>query len=215
MDDIRSWLNSSRNYDEGVKLLLQHCSDAKIKRLYTIEGPSDFKKQLLYKELQKIYTSKETTHRTPATQNPKLEIQNPSKWPATMDEVVAALFNQWKPLFAERNALCSRHYEVAKQNEKESGKMAHRILDLDDEIDLIYEQRDYYLQHGRLPEKKVPKKLAVDPLRMVVNLKNAERYVRAFKIKVKNEPANVKAAAKLKEWEDTVIYYKRELKINE
>jgi hypothetical protein len=220
MDDVRDWLNGGRNYDEGVGLLLKHGTNTKLKRLYTIEGMSDFKKTRLHQELQRIYNSTgvkniNTFTEREQTKNADVVFSNPSKWPAQMDEVVAAMFQQWKPMFAERNNLTDRLYDIAKAgNETEAGKMAHRILDLDDEIDLIYERRDYYLQHGKLPDERKPSKLAVAPVQQVVALKNAERYVREFKLKLKNDPSNVKAAAKLKQWEDAVIYYKRELKID-
>lgn len=219
MDDVRNWLNGNKNYDEGVKLLVKYSSDERLKRLYQIEGATDFKRNRLLQELQKIYNSGAKTHHSPLTthqptHHSPLTIANPSKWPVKMDEVVAALFQQWKPLYSERNDLCSRLYDVAKQNESQAGKMAHRIMDLDDAIDIIYDKRDYYLQHGHLLNESKPKKFVVDPIKMPLALANAERYVRTFKNKLKKHPENVKTAAKLKQWEETVIYYKKELKID-
>jgi tetratricopeptide (TPR) repeat protein len=225
MDDIRQWLNNGRHYDDGVALLIKYCTDAKLKRLYTTEGASDFKKTRLLQELQTIFAGAGSP--LPGgvrgggggvegeTVNGKLPTVNPSKWPAEMDSVVAALFEQWKPLFSERNDLCSRLDAIARAgDENKTGKMAHRILDLDDAVDDLYAKRDYYLQHGKLPQAKQPRKMAVDPIKMAVVLKNHERYVREFKRKLKTNASNVKWAAKLKEHEDAVAYYKQQLKID-
>jgi hypothetical protein len=223
MDDIRQWLNNGRHYDDGVALLIKYCTDGKLKRLYTTEGASDFKKTRLLQELQTIYAGVLPLQGEPEgaggaggpTTNYQLQTTNPSKWPAEMDEVVAALFEQWKPLFSERNDLCSRLDAIARAgDENKTGKMAHRILDLDDAVAVIYSQRDYYLQHGQLPQAKQPRKMAVDPIKMAVVLKNHERYVREFKRKLKTNASNVKWAAKLKEHEDAVAYYKQQLKID-
>src|SRR6185436_9263303 len=78
--------------------------------------------------------------------------QKPEKrWPEKIeDPVLTALKAQWKPLFAEMMSLTSRIYDVAKaglhdeQQKREAGKMAHRILDLDDECEEIYIKRDHY-----------------------------------------------------------------------
>jgi hypothetical protein len=226
MDDLRQWLNNGRHYDDGVALLIKYCTDAKLKRLYTTESASDFKKTRLLQELQTIYqgvvdTSVKRAVVIPPTGGTEgggvegVAFTNPTKWPQEMDEVVKALFEQWKPLFSERNDLCSRLDAIARAgDENKTGKMAHRILDLDDAVDDLYAKRDYYLQHGKLPQAKQPRKMAVDPIKMAVVLKNHERYVREFKRKLKTNASNVKWAAKLKEHEDAVAYYKQQLKID-
>jgi hypothetical protein len=216
MEEIRTWLNCGRKYDEGVMLYLQYGKDQQLKRLFTIEEESDFKRKKLVDALQLLIKG---TPVPPPQVKPAVVIQktfdNPSKWPQQMDEVVNALFQQWKPMFAERNDLFIRLWTPARAGyESEAGRIAHQILDLDDEIDLIYEKRDQYLKHGTLVEEKKPKKWVVDPIKQAVKLKNHERYARDFRAKLKKNPANVKAAEKLKEHEEAITYYKLQLKID-
>lgn len=216
MEEIRSWVNGERKYTEGVELYVKYGKDQQLKRLFTIEAESDFKRKKLLDALQQLLK----VPTVPKTQlAPVVAIQktfdNPSKWPAKMDEVVNALFQQWKPMFAERNDLFIRLFTPARAGfEAEAGRIAHRILDLDDEIDLLYEKRDQYLEHGTLVEEKKPKTWVVDPIKQAVKLKNHERYAREFKAKLKKDPANVKAAAKLKEHEEAIEFYKQQLKID-
>lgn len=217
MDDVRKWLNSSRNYVDGVKLLLAYSTDTKLKRLFTIEGETEFKRKKLLEILQqclKPQPGAKVSVPAPAV-TPKQMFENPSKWPAQMDEVLKALHEQWKGVYSERNHLCMKLPDWARTgNEAETGRIAHRILDLDDQCDEIYEQRDHYLQHGKLRDDHKPKKVVIDPVKMAVALKNAERYVREYKNKLTKKPDNVKWASKLKQFEEDVVYYKLQLKID-
>lgn len=217
METIRAWLNGAKNYDEGVKLLLEHSRDAKLKRLYTTEGASDFKRGLLQKELQKLLSGA-VVHQQVVQQEQEKVVQLVAKahngWPSPMDEVVAALHAQWKPLFSEMNALSSRLYDVAKAgNEAEAGRMAHRILELDDQCDAIYDKRDFYLEHGKLPHEPTPKGIVTDPAKWPLALQNAQRQLRESRLKVKDDPTNEKKAATLKNNEAKVQYYKEKLKL--
>jgi hypothetical protein len=54
MDDIRKWLNGSREYYSGVSLYVVHGTDPNLKRLFTAEGYSDFKNKKLVAALQAI-----------------------------------------------------------------------------------------------------------------------------------------------------------------
>lgn len=218
MEGIRTWLNSSKDYDAGVALLIKYSSNAKLKRLFQVEGVSDFKKGLLEKELKGLLqTGQQVVEEKKVVQHGMAV--NHSRWPGEMDAIVKSLHEQWKPLFAEMNDLQTRLYDVAvagktdKAKEIAAGKMAHKILDLDDACESIYARRDHYMQHGKLPEESKPADVVVDPVKMVVALKNAERYVREFKNKLKKDATNTKAAAKLKHWEGMVDYYKKELKL--
>jgi hypothetical protein len=54
----------------------------------------------------------------------------------------------------------------------------------------------------------------VDPVKMPVALENARRYVRQYKNHLKKNPANVRAAEKIKQYEWAVGEYERILKLN-
>lgn len=164
MDEIRAWLNGSRQYEEGAKLYLIHGKDHLLRRIF-MEPASDFKRAKLVEALKGLLGVKTAVAKklafTKAVAIEHIAVSD-RKWPKEKDATLAALHEKWKPLFAEMMSLSSRIYDVAKAGQhdmaqhQEAGRMAHRICDLDDECDDIYAQRDYYLQHGKLPEEKKP-----------------------------------------------------------
>ena len=218
MDALRKWLNSSRDYAEGVKLLVEYSSDSKLKRLFTTEGYSDFKKGLLQKTLQELLT-KTTTQQISIEEKKEKVVQlvaaAHNRWPEGMDEVLQALHAQWKPLFSEMNYLTSTIYEVAKAGKQdEAGRMAHRILDLDDQCDAIYDKRDFYLEHKHLPTDKPAYPVVTDPLKYPLALSNAQRQLREARLRLKKNPNNERIAATIKKNEWYVAHYKQLLKLD-
>lgn len=222
MDAIRTWLNSARNYAAGARLYFIHGNNASLKRVFS-EPASDFKRKRLQEELTKLITKKEIiVKKVAVTKEKAIEhiAVSDRKWPDKMDATVAALKEKWKPLFAEMMNLSSRIFEVAKAGQKdpaqkqEAGRMAHRICDLDDACDAIYQQRDYYMEYKKMPEEKKPMELVVDPVKMPVALENARRYVRQYKNKLKKKPGDVNAAEKIKLYEWAVTEYMKLLKLD-
>src|SRR4051812_33862453 len=213
MDAIRKWINGGRNYQVGVKLYLIYGADQTLKNLFIQEHETIYKKQRLLQSLQNLLSRK------PILEEPTQEIgkinlipNNEKAWPPepTIDPVIKALKEQWKPLFAEMMNLCHRLFDL--QSDSERGQAAHRILDLDDLCDEIYVKRDHYLIHHSLPTSSKPDAVT-DPIKWPQKLANAQRYIREYRIKCAKEPENENYAAKLKEYEDEVTHYKRLLKI--
>lgn len=222
MDDIREWLKGTQNYDAGAKLYLVHGTDHALRRVFS-EPASDFKKKKLVEALKALVTKKQSVVKiietTKAVAIEHIAVSD-RKWPKKKDATLAALHEKWKPLFAEMMSLCSRIYEVAKQGQtdpamkQEAGRMAHRICDLDDECDAIYQQRDHYQQHGKLPADKGPMELVVDIKKIPLALSNARRYIRDYKNILLKNPGNVKAAEKLKQYEWAFKQYKKQLNLD-
>src|SRR5699024_10335653 len=74
-------------------------------------------------------------------------------WPkGSKDEVLISLREQWEPLFKEMKTLQAQLLLI--DSDSERGAAAHRILDLDDACQAIYEKRDYYIANGKLPEER-------------------------------------------------------------
>lgn len=220
--DITNWLNGPREYYAGAALYLAHGRDRMLKRVFS-EPPSDFKRKKLVEALRglistqaKVETVVEETKTTVITTEQRADRQ----WPEQLDETLLALKLQWKPLFAEMMNLSARIYDMAKAGETdaamkaEAGKMAHRILDLDDQCDDLYEKRDFYLKNGKLPAHAAPLELAVDPMKIFMSLQNAKRYAREYKAKLKKNPSDENAAQQLKKWEWAVDEYEKTLKLN-
>lgn len=222
MDAIREWLKSTQNYDAGAKLYLMYGKDHALRRIFS-EPASDFKKRKLVEALKGLLSKKVAVENI-VQQTKTVAIERIAgadrKWPDELDNTLAALQLQWKPLFSEMMHLSSTIYDVAlagktdSAKEAEAGRMAHRICDLDDQCDAIYAQRDFYREHKKLPEEKKPIELVVDPKKIPLAMANATRYVRDYKNKLRKDPANVHAAQQLEKYEWAVAEYKRILNID-
>lgn len=228
MNPISEWLNRHGSYDEGVQLYMQYGPDPLLKTLLQ-GGHTPFKDSRLRLALRRIVPAADTAQPAAEKQPEKPAVKTDAAvkekpkvftgWPAEKDEVVAALHAQWKPLFAEMMNLMARVYDVAKSGLKDEARrreacvMAHRILDLDDACTDIYEKRDYYLEHKKLPDEKGPVALVTDEKKYPLALQNHKRYLREYKAKLLKHPGDVKIAAQIKKHQWAVAEYSRLLGI--
>lgn len=231
MQDVKDWLNSKPyNYEKGVRIYLQYNRDPLIIALFR-EDETDFKRQRLI-GLMQAFSEKVNTLQpaSPASLKPILQDLSPIShkgWPNPItDPVIQALWEQWRPIYARMMTLQAQVYEVACQGEQgntyksiEAGQMALEILSLDEQCDEFYAKREYYQRYGRLPDtQQVEEVLIVDPIKWITQLKNAERYVRDYRLKLKNDPDNKNAhkwATKLNQYQAEVAYYKKLLKLDD
>ena len=215
------------NYDAGVQLYMQYGSNATLKRVLSNEEETAFKREKLKEALTQLLTA----DKSPAS-HPKSLPQIPTEqqfkhWPPQPieDIVLAALYNQWKPLYGEMKSLQHRIDEVAQQGGTdpnkliEAGQMAIQILNLEDEIDGIYYQRDYYYQNKELPAAATTEEMTiVDPAKWGVELEKYKRYVRRYTKWIADRPNNKNVAnwaSLLKKAMDMVAHYKKLLNIDE
>lgn len=139
----------------------------------------------------------------------------PRGWPKELDETLQSLYNDWLPKFNEKKNLQARIYDIALAGQKDpwqktqAGVMAHRILDLRDEIRKIYKNRDYYLDHEKLLEEKKPIDIPEDRNKWPLTLQNWQRYVREYKSKLKKKPDNEDFKKQLAKYEWGVTELKK------
>ena len=126
------------------------------------EFRTPFKEKKLV-ELLKGLMDKSSDHKQVAEEKQtslKKETEARQGWPIKMDGTLTDLHKQWKPLYDEFRSLVARLYDTAKAGQSdpyrqiEAGNMAHRILDLRDDLAEIYSRRDHYLAHGSFPGKE-------------------------------------------------------------
>jgi hypothetical protein len=223
MHELIAWLNNP-NYKEGVELFLKNSRNKQLNHLFRYEAETEYKRQRLTKEIQLLVTKQEAK---PVIQYDTKPVQQIGVgWPPKPieDVVVAALYEQWKPLYDEMLNLQARVYDVAEQGEQqndlkrmEACEMAHRICDLDDSCDEIYAKRDYYYTNGSLPAEQSKRELVGDPVKWAVELQNLKRYERQYKLLLKKQPQHRladKRAQKLKQCQENIAYYSKLLKID-
>lgn len=228
MEDVKRWLNDrGKDYDKGVALFLKYSRDKTLIALFTREDETAFKRSRLEQALKDLFNdTKLTSGNDNATSISRKPATDHKQWPEPItDTVLKALYEQFKPLYAELMNLQARVYDVALLGQNgdslkkmEACQMAHRIMDIDDILDDIYGQRDHYLKYGRLPGDEPKQEIVGDPVRWATNLKNAERYVRDYKLKLSKKPQSPLAPRweqKLKEHQQAVERYRKLLKLDE
>ncbi len=229
MEAIRIWLNGDRVYSTGVRLYMQYGNNPLLKRLFSQPDESTFKKEKLADALASLLPSqtpisedplpsgsaRASTSHKPTRTTPH---RNPGTgWSQMMDAEETKLFNEWKPIFSERNDLASRIGEIAiagerdQEKRKEAGIMALRILDLDDECDRYYTKRDYYLKNKKLPEDYPYGQPCLDPKLIPLKLENALKYARDYRAKLKKDPGNSRYQEQLTKHEWFIAHYNKEL----
>jgi len=228
MDDLKSWLqDGGKAYDAGVKLFLKYGKDKNLHALFTQEQETEYKRIRLQQCVKALYDEYTRPGSKVAIVQKQIE-QAPvahKGWPKdNTDPVIQTLNDQWKPLYSELMSAQQRIYEIALQGENsnshkklEACQLAHRILDLDDQLDDIYFNRDYYLANGRLPDSDKEDPIVGDPVRLADERKNIERYIREHKQLLREDPTHRLAAKrqqKLQDYEKKLAHYRKLLKLD-
>lgn len=232
MEDVRNWLNGSKDYQTGIQLYLKYGDNDLLKRLLTQEGHSEYKFTRLVNALQQMLLTKkdpakkETPAKAVQLVTPKKEtikeIPIEKNWSEKKDTVEQSLFLQWKQTYSEMMNLCARVGELSKEasekNDKskidEAGRMALKILDLDDQCDRLYSDRDFYKANGRLPDEENPIEISLDSTLWHKKLQNHERYARKFNGRIEKDPTDTAAALLMQKHQWAIGEYKKLLKMD-
>ena len=198
MTEIRDWLSSGRNYIEGVRLYLHYGQDPDFKVLLTEEAETPYKRTRLEKALREVLKGVEVAK----TVEEKLPARISEKsWPAeaAKDDVLKALRAEWLTHFKAMQDLRSQLLLLPTVQER--GEAAFEILRLDALCDEIYDRRDFYLQHGTLPQlKSTQSEVIVDPAKIMQRMENLKRYIRRETANLEKNPGDADAAARKKKW---------------
>jgi hypothetical protein len=148
---ISEWLNSDRNYKIGVALYDAYGLDALLKTMFE-QGYSPLRAKRLHAELMLLKNvdreKPQYAQKGPVAEHVSIAaIQLPEQAAPEQDPYR----NKWLPLYQEMNLL--RHTLEQAPSILERGKMAFRILELEQECMVIWNQRDYLVKNGKeLPE---------------------------------------------------------------
>jgi hypothetical protein len=184
MHQIQEWLNNEkRTYAEGVHLYSLYGKYPSVLKLLQKEETSLTRTKLnevLRDTWQKIKPDIE--ERTKAVQEFKTESlaiekkEEAGDGESELDSVVQGLDAKWKPIYGEM-AMVHARLGVCETNEQRYN-LALRISELEAQIMAIWEQRDTYLNTGKLPEKKTKITKAKDlPSSAHAELINLRTYV--------------------------------------
>lgn len=174
-EEINLWLNSERDYLEGLALYDKHGSSNNLKRILRIAGPSKKNLDTLVYELGKL--AKVAPSKVGAvvarpvvisTGVSKIEVKKPTPSVQFVPKVERVGL---RPNTPEVDALVKKVIDLQKvgsslhsslsflDNEKDRANIAGQILDLYEEVDDIYDRLRVYDKTGSLPPSgiKAPK----------------------------------------------------------
>lgn len=199
---LKAWMSGARNYAKGVVLYRMFGRDDELKKIFS-SGETAARKQRLIQAIDDLINPK-----APVLPEHVTRIQlRPSAGPE--DPTIAGLKAQAIPLLKKRDAIHSKLLLIP--TDEERGKAAHELLDLDDQVDEIYNRIRYYEQHKALPKEELHFDPITDPARWPHRYETCGRYVRRYQEKLDKDPDNESAKKKLKEYEAEQLYYAKKL----
>lgn len=192
MDIINNWIEGGKNFKVGAAIYQAIGSNEALKRLLR-KGRSPIAEKELNKALMAMVGK-------PAKKSaPKPAPLEKTPAPNTKDSVIEALDAEWKPKYKlmqfYRNRLRKYGKSNAAKHINDRAQWAKKVLELEQECMVVWRRRDYYLQHGKLPDVPVVKKqLPTDPLEIGRRVENLKRYIRREGEKLKKDEKNAQAA---------------------
>jgi len=195
MQVIRNWFAGNKNFHVGKVLYETFGPDENVKKLLNT-GKSNFTQQLLEKHLLLVLSK-------PAPAPIRSEV---ALMPESNDSVLKALKAEWMEPYQQmnfkRHALHKFGNTNTNQAINERKQLAFDILELEQQCMLIWEKRDYYLQHGKLPDakKETAFNIPTDPVELGKTIEATKRRIRDWRNKLTTNPSNAKGASELQKY---------------
>ena len=199
---IDRWLQGNKNFIVGKNLYDKYGTNKAIKALFD-KGETPYALEMMVKELTTI---NEKGERPITPVNKEKAILLPM--PKGSDSVFNSLEAEWRGNYARINFLRIDMDKYGGDNSAMVRAARHisckEILKLEKECMQIWEKRDYYEKHGRLPdmdEKEV--ELPTEPLQLATLIQSCLRQIRRYRT---TKDTNSKHAQL---YQDYILKYKK------
>jgi hypothetical protein len=210
MQVIKDWLKGGQSYDVGVRLYMRYGRDKQLQRLFTSEGPSDFKRKKLasaLKEIAELGEAKPPPMKAITVSVDTTQANFIKSWPEpTKDDEAKLLWHEARLLLKEIAEIHGKLDVVPSDEERR--KLAFQLLRKDEELDQVYVKRDFFLKHQKMPVEALPFIPITDPHLLAKRLANLQRYVRREKLAIDKDETNEQAKGRLAVFEAELNYYK-------
>lgn len=205
------WLGGSKDYNVGVRLYRIYGKDEKLKRLFGAEQKTAFKQAQLFAALKNIVEAPaveqaEKVKSTAAQITPAIFYKT---WTAeeNTDEILKTLWEKARLLLKQIGSIHGSLTALADDSDRRSAALL--LLELDDDLSEVYDQRDYYKKHSKLQHVQAEgKSYLTKPMEIANRIVALNRYVRRYKLALRKNAADTKAAELLKQYDDELAYYK-------
>lgn len=183
MEAIQDWLAGEQNYTVGRAIYNAFGEDVELKALFE-DGPTEWNRGKLLQALQELANG--TVAKTENDEYGEMPIGG-------NDGVLNALREEWQEPYKVMQ------YKIKEldryPNDDASSiaireKLAFEILELEQQCMAIWTKRDYYGEHGKLPDtKETAKPVLTDPLAIARRINSLKRNIRRNKQKATDQPA--------------------------
>ncbi len=191
MDAIATWLNNPSDYFSGLELLKAHTGES-----FTIQilssGPDNFNTPKLYAELEKLQNKADEAKQIREEEKP-LELKAKETNAGLLMDERAELKAQLRFLKDDAGATGARK------------SLAFRILDISKKLDLIFDEKEFYEQHGFVPSGEI--ELDDDPVQLQKRQHTLRTYITRY-----SKPG--KSEEKLKEYQVELAIVDKKLERN-
>lgn len=207
---IQEWLDGPQDYYAGLLFYQQFGENNHLKRTLG-HGPSAYNTSCLREELVKLARAgkgQAVVQLVPvavaAAVAPLVPAAQPAPAPAiagaaaptpAIQQLLADLDTQWKPLYKEASFLQSQ-LEHAKDNQQR-GTWSHQILDSMDKVQELWNACDYVQEHGQLPPVPV---VAPPPTLDLTDRAAVEQHRNNLRSQISKQKRNAKRAAEVEAW---------------
>ncbi len=198
MELITRWLKGNRNFIIGKSLYASFGKDEALKKLFN-QGETPFSKA-------KLATALEAILNTQSSFQPHTSTDSFKAMPGSNDSVLQAIQNAWKEKYAKMNLLRHELDKYEKRNDWEAvakcKTMVKEILELEQEVNQLWDKRDEYLENGKLPGVKENEfVIPEDPVKLGKLIESLKKNIRRNKLKAKENPNRAEYAALVKDYE--------------
>jgi hypothetical protein len=193
---LQTWLQGSQHYGVGVILYNTYGKDDVLKKQLA-KGCSTHNQHKLKQAVEDIL-SQLTTH------DSRLPLYTPpadqqSEMPGSTDAVLESFRQQWLPLYKRMTYLQAQLDRYEAENTTEAINFRHttakEILEIEQQVTQIWQQRDYYAKHGELPmnnEQPSTTNIPDDPAERAKMILNTKKAIQRCKRSIKQKPADKK-----------------------
>ena len=198
VNSISEWLNSGRNYYEGLALYEVYGQDALLLRVFR-QGHSTYRAGRLLEAMRELknFAQRETPAAPAKKEVLVTEIEMPE---SAVEETKDTYRAEWLPLYIEMNSL--RHMLLQAPDDKERGVMAHKVLALERQCERIWSRRDYMIKNGTELKEEAPASDVVTDKNLVFksivntrsNIAKARKAIDSAKTPIKKTEAKERLA---------------------
>lgn len=200
---IDKWLSGNRNFIIGTNLYKLYGTNTALVNLLE-KGETTYSRKLLEEALVEINS---TVFVAPLPKPAEVAVRVSLPMEEEANIVLDAIHKEWTTQFNEmkhlQHVLDSYGTDNSQVTREKCKPICKAILELEQSINELWQKRDYYKKHKKLPETKEEDEFVVptNPLEIAKAIDSATRSLRRNKAALKNNPDKPQYALLIEKYE--------------